>query len=197
MKFVTTSTVNSNYNKRLWVVDDFYDDPYAVREYALRQEFSPNIDYYKGNRTIDQHFVPGTKREIENIMGKRISEWESHGMCGRFQYCTSQDSLVYHVDGQRWAAMLYLTPDAPYQCGTSFYASKLTGARHESHPNSMESFNHGFYDKTKFELVDTVGNVFNRIMIFDAKCIHAASEYFGTDKEDSRLFHIFFFDTYD
>ena len=52
----------------------------------------------------------------------------------------------------------------------------------------------GFFDRTKFELVDSIGNVFNRLFIFDAQNIHAASEYFGQTKEDSRLFHIFFFD---
>jgi len=32
------------------------------------------------------------------------------------------------------------------------------------------------------------------LVLFDAKCIHAATEYFGQTKEDSRLFHLFFFD---
>lgn len=193
MKFVTNSIVNQ-YNKKVWVVDNFYSDPYAVREYALQQQYEDQSDWYKGKRTIEQHFVPGTKREFEKIMGIKIREWESHGMCGRFQYCTSQDDIVYHWDGQTWAAMIYLTPDAPYQCGTSLYSHKETKVRHETDPNSSVAFDGGFYDKTKFELVDTVGNVFNRLFIFDAKCIHAASEYFGTCKEDSRLFHIFFFD---
>jgi hypothetical protein len=89
--------------------------------------------------------------------------------------------------------MVYLTPNAPYQCGTSFYAHE-SGVRHESDPNSDQAFAGGFYDKTKFKLVDVVGNIFNRLVIFDAKSIHAASEYFGTTIEDSRLFHIFFFD---
>lgn len=52
----------------------------------------------------------------------------------------------------------------------------------------------GFYDRSKFELVDTAGNVFNRLVLFDAKCIHSANEYFGTNITNSRLFHLFFFD---
>ena len=100
-------------------------------------------------------------------MGIKIREWESHGMCGRFQYCTSQDDIVYHWDGQTWAAMIYLTPDAPYQCGTSLYSHKETKVRHETDSNSSVAFDGGFYDKTKFELVDTVGNVFNRGILFD------------------------------
>lgn len=193
MKFVTTSTTNKNYNKKIWVVENFYSDPYAVREYAMQQQYEDQSEWYKGRRTVEQHFVPGTKREIENIMGHKITEWESHGMCGRFQYCTPQDSLVYHWDGQTWAGMVYLTPNAPYQCGTSFYAHE-SGARQESDSNSDQAFSGGFYDSTKFRLVDVVGNIFNRLILFDAKQIHAASEYFGQTIEDSRLFHIFFFD---
>ena len=44
------------------------------------------------------------------------------------------------------------------------------------------------------ELVDKVGNVFNRLVLFDAKCIHAATEYYGTNISDSRFFQLFFFD---
>jgi hypothetical protein len=42
-------------------------------------------------------------------------------------------------------------------------------------------------------LVDTVGNIFNRLVIFDGGLIHSASDYFGWDIASSRLFHMFFF----
>ena len=191
---IVPSTINRQPNKTVWVVDNFYSDPYAVREYALKQEFKPEIEYFKGSRSLDQYFVPGTKEAFERIMGIKIREWESHGMCGRFQYCTAQDPLVYHNDGQTWAAMIYLNPDAPYCTGTSLYDSK-NGARRTSDPQYNDDvYAGGFYDETKFELVDSIGNVFNRLFIFDAQNIHAASKYFGQTKEDSRLFHIFFFD---
>ena len=134
MKYIPVSTINRQSQKTVWVVDNFYADPYAVRDYALRQEFKPEIEYFKGSRSIEQFFVPGTKEAFERIMGIKIREWESHGMCGRFQFCTSQDPVVYHNDGQTWAAMLYLNPDAPYSTGTSLYAHK-NGARRTSDPN--------------------------------------------------------------
>ena len=115
-------------------------------------------------------------------------------MCGRFQYCTAEDALVYHCDGQTLAGMIYLTPDAPFSCGTSLYAHKDTKLRNENDFEDINVFEGGFYDKSKFELVDTAGNVFNRLVLFDAKCIHSANEYFGTDVTNSRLFHLFFFD---
>ena len=197
-KNVNSFSVNIQTKPRLWIVDDFYADPHAVREFALKQEFEANLSYYKGSRSANQYDIPGTKEAFEKILGFKIKNWtETHGMCSRFQYCTAEDDLVYHCDSQTWAGMIYLTPDAPYSCGTSLFAHKKTGLRNENDFAEAETdvFSEtGFYDRSKFELVDTAGNVFNRLVLFDAKSIHAANEYFGTTKENSRLFHLFFFD---
>jgi glycosyltransferase involved in cell wall biosynthesis len=195
VKTINTFSINVETNRRLWIVDDFYDDPHSVREFALQQEFEANINYYKGSRTKNQFIIPGTKEAFEKIMGKKVTNWtETHGMCGRFQYCTAEDSLVYHCDSQTYAGMVYLTPDAPFSCGTSLFAHKKTKLRNENDFGNQNPFEDGYYDKSKFELVDTAGNVFNRLVLFDAKCIHSANEYFGTDITNSRLFHLFFFD---
>lgn len=194
-KTINSFSIHIQTKPRLWIVDDFYADPYAVRDFVLQQEFDSDLDYYKGKRTKEQYIVPGTKEAFEKIIGKKITNWtETHGMCGRFQYCTAEDDLVYHCDGQTLAGMVYLTPDAPFSCGTSLYAHKKTGLRNENDFEDTNVFEGGFYDKSKFELVDTAGNVFNRLILFDAKSIHSANEYFGTTKENSRLFHLFFFD---
>jgi glycosyltransferase involved in cell wall biosynthesis len=194
-KTINSFSINVSTKSRLWIVDDFYENPYDVREFALQQEFEENLDYYKGSRSRNQYVIPGTKEAFEKIIGRKIVNWtETHGMCGRFQYCTAEDSLVYHCDGQTLAGMVYLTPDAPFSCGTSLFAHKRTRLRNENDFGNENPFEGGFYDRTKFELVDTAGNVFNRLVIFDAKCIHSANEYFGTDLTNSRLFHLFFFD---
>lgn len=191
--FITDSFINLNYDKRIFVVDNFYSDPYTIRDFALQQEFVEDLRYYKGKRTQTQYFVPGTKKVFEDIIGKKINVWDDYGMNGVFQSCNAQDLLVYHTDNQQWAGMIYLTPNAPFECGTSFYAHKETKKRHQD-DGIDDCFSGGFYDSTKFELVDTVGNVFNRLVIFNGKCIHAATKYFGQTLEDSRLFHMFFFD---
>jgi hypothetical protein len=55
-------------------------------------------------------------------------------------------------------------------------------------------FKTGFLDGTQFDVVDVVGNKYNRLVLFDAQLIHAASEYFGNSIENGRLFQMFFFD---
>lgn len=187
--------INEHQNKRIFVVDNFYSDPDYVRNLALQQDFIANNALYRGKRTYDQVIFPGTKEAFEKIINQPIVNWaDVHGMCGVFQSCIAGDQIVYHIDGQQWAGMVYLTPDAPPEGGTSTFMKKDTRCRHASDSNISTAFEGGYYDRSKFDLVDTIGNVFNRLVIFDAKCIHSANEYFGTELENSRLFHMFFFD---
>jgi hypothetical protein len=184
----------------VFVVDNFYNDPDMVRRFALSLDYEFS-DYHRGRRTQDQYFIPETKEAFERIIGKRITAWgETYGMCGRFQYCTAEDALVYHADSQKWAGVVYLTPDAPYESGTSLLAHKKTGVRHCDHPDIMnvwaEAAPTGVHlDATPWEEIDKIANVYNRLVIWDGHCPHAASKYFGFTKETSRLFHLFFFDT--
>ena len=97
---VNGPSINHNKKPTLWVVDNFYDNPDSIREFALSQEFHFS-DYHRGRRTEDQFEIPGTKEALESIMGLKITKWmETHGMCGRFQHCTCEDALVYHADAQ-------------------------------------------------------------------------------------------------
>ena len=49
-------------------------------------------------------------------------------------------------------------------------------------------------DKTITEPVDSIGNVYNRLVIFNAGLLHSALGYFGYNKNNSRLWQMFFFD---
>lgn len=179
--------------KRIFVVDNFYEDPVAVRDFALQQYFFDD-EGYLGMRTRKQFFFEGVKERFESVIGQPITSWEEQSMNGRFQTCKAGTPLVYHCDGQKWAGMVYLTPDAPPSTGTSFFRHRATGVRHHSEPKIMECFNQKtFLDGTPYELVDKIGNIFNRLVIFDGGLIHSASEYFGWDIPSSRLFHMYFF----
>jgi len=190
--------VNPDYMKGFWVVDNFYRDPDAIRAFALQQEYEPSGPGkpYIGSRTYKQFLFPGLREEFEYIMGERITAWESHGMNGRFQFNIEGEPLVYHADTQKWAAMLYLTPGAPHESGTMTHALKGTDIRHRSHPEFRRCFRPGSrnLDKTPFEDVDIVGNVYNRLYIFNAGYLHSACAYFGWTPENSRLWQMFFFD---
>lgn len=188
----------------VWTVDNFYENPDQVREFALSQSYVEGGfgRGFIGRRTEKQFLFPGLKDKFEQIMGKKITGWQSFDQNGKFQIAWAGEPLVYHCDDQRWGGMLYLTPDAPYQCGTTLYAHKKTRARNYYEDGWDSSWDLDIpgdphLDGTPFEPVDVLGNVYNRLVIFDASCIHSASQYFGTEKENSRLWQMFFFDTED
>jgi len=191
---------SKTYKSTTWIVDNFYEDPDSVRKFALDQDYHiGGIGRgYIGNRTLQQFLFPGLKERFEEVMGRKITGWQEYDMNGRFQYCWAGQPRVWHMDNQMWGGMIYLSPDAPFECGTSLFAHKKTRARSRDDEGwgvSWTGPGDPHLDGTPFEPVDVLGNVYNRLVIFDASCIHSASEYFGTVKENCRLWQMFFFDT--
>ena len=186
------------------VVDDFLADPDAMRTFALAQTYFYDDRYYKGRRSAPER-TNQNRQAFERLLGKTITKWD-YPVNGAFQWTTPEDKLVYHMDGQEWAAVLYLTPNAPPECGTSFFRSVARRWRMDprvEQPGETDAFYEretaiifqgGFYDRTYFEEIDRVGNVYNRLVIWNAKMIHAASGYFGQGIDDARLAQVFFFD---
>lgn len=187
------------------VQDNFYVNPDEVRELALSQEFIAHPKHHKGKRTNRQFLTPGMKKRFEDLLGGTVTSWDTLGVNGCFQSCVARDELVYHNDKQNYAGAIFLTPKAPLESGTSFFRSKATGLRHEPTQQDAEELNirrqklvnrmykTGIYDKTRWDLVDQVGNIYNRLILWNAKQVHAASCYFGVELLDSRLFQLFFF----
>lgn len=200
------ATLNKSIDSRFWVVENFYQNPDEIRDYALGQTFFEG-EGAVGYRTRKQYLFNGLKERFESIMGIKIADhtenghgWYDGGINGRFQSCPAGTKMVFHCDAQQYAAVLYLTPNAPTQGGTSFYKHRETGVRHSGDIDWVSGqgnivFNQNtFIDPTPYEKVDTVGNVYNRLVIFDGQLIHSGENYFGWDIASSRFFQIFFFD---
>lgn len=178
----------------LIVVDNFYKNPDDIRKFALTLEYNYHKDYHKGKRTDKPYRFEGLKEQFEKILGIKIKNWEHYGTNGVFQICIAGDQLVYHVDNQQYAGIIFLTPNAPPETGTTLYRSKHTLKTKVLKNEHNIVFKNGFLDSTEFDIVDVVGNVYNRLILFDSQQIHAASAYFGTNLENGRLFQLFFFD---
>lgn len=177
------------------VVDNFYSNPDTIREFALNQEFQENPKFHKGKRCINPGFrFPGLKEQFERILNAKIDNFDKYETNACFQYCIAGEQAVFHNDHQQYAGVLFLTPDAPPQTGTRFYRSNITKKMKVSLNEYGTVYKTGHLDSTQFDEVDVVGNVYNRIVLFDAKLIHAAPLYFGTDVKNGRLFQLFFFD---
>lgn len=185
------------------VIDNFYDDPEKMRNLALTTPKKTDIRYWKGKRSnpIPSNELIHIKEKFEKMLGIKIEkEFRSH-----FHLQTATDQLVYHSDQLDWAAVVYLTPDAPVECGTDLIKSKITSLRTIPTPEDCKRFNKNHQemmqlmygknvvDASKWEVCDRIGNVFNRIIIWHGRLPHSVAGMFGHDDESGRLVQLFFF----
>jgi hypothetical protein len=100
-----------------------------------------------------------------------------------------------------WAGVIYLTPDAPLSAGTGIFRHKSTGLKGWIHTEHTDEENTNWlnsnesYDYTKWDMVDKIGNVYNRLIMYRGDLFHVSLDYFGKDINDGRLFQTFFLNT--
>jgi hypothetical protein len=166
----------------LVIVDDFLPNPEGIRTLALAQQFVK--DGSAGKRSVKRFHDLMDPTVFEALLHVKIPSWDKEPINGRFQICTSDDPIVFHSDTQRYAATIFLTPDAPPEAGLSIVRNRRGDPPRPSN----------FFDSTQWETVDRVGNVYNRLVLWESQRTHAPSRYFGHTIENGRLFWVFFFD---
>jgi hypothetical protein len=192
----------------LIVIDNFYKNAMDTRNYILSQPFNISGNY-PGKRTVSyatEHLKEIIQRYIEPFGGKitmflipnETDKEPTKIYNGAFQYTTSRDRSWVHTDKfNNWAGVLYMTPNAPITAGTSFYKF-YDGTTNEADVKIMDNLkelDENSQDMTKWTKIDEIGNVFNRLILFDSTKYHMSMDYFGLSKEDSRLIQVFFFST--
>lgn len=185
----------------LYIYEDFYDNVDEVREYALGLDFKVSGNY-PGLRTTAE---PISQNEYlksffeDNIVKQKIIGWDNIGYNTAYQYTTMESETWIHHDDTTWAGVLYLTPNAPLESGTSLYRHKETGITlwdhirdSETDLNNSEDLN----DLNKWDEIAFVGNVYNRLVVYRGAYYHRSKmPGFGTNQHTGRLFQTFFFNT--
>lgn len=187
-----------NFHRRtpaLLVVDDFYRDPDAVRALAMGAEYEGDLRYFKGLRSKKKFLFPWVKEEFERLLRVNITDWMAQPVNGSFQKTSYSDPIVWHSDTQSYAAAVYLTEDR-VGAGTSFWQHVGTAARrppsaHADYAEVYSEFN--LLHPDNWRLVDRVGSVYNRLVLWDAQLIHSATSYREFTEASPRLVQLFFF----
>lgn len=180
----------------LIIVDNFYNNVDDVRQFALSLPFDVTGNY-PGRRT-KTYINDGVKEAIASIIrphGGNITNWhEVDGLTGSFQIATAVDRTWIHADTYNtWAGVCYLTPDAPLSSGTGLFRHKETNRRNVAATEDQSMFQS--YDYTKWDMVDKIGNIYNRLILYRGDFFHASLDYFGDNIENGRLFQVFFITT--
>ncbi len=98
--------------------------------------------------------------------------------------------------------LIYLTPGLPYECGTSLWQHKQTGLINPATAqdarrlkmkltdvrNQLETDSK---DRSKWIEIDRVGNIFNRMVAYPSGALHSATNHFGGDLKNGRIYQTF------
>ena len=194
------------------VVDNFFEDPDAVRNFALSLDYSEKEDNYPGVRTelldtINPEFFKSLSMRLFSLLYDFNIQPTGGYVQACFQLITEdyEEGWVHSdlsTDGWCMAGVIYLTPHAPLDGGTSLY--RLTTSQHPTqdefknkfylnqHVNisnyrqARDTFNQ-HYDKTL-----EVGNVYNRLVMYNTEQLHRGDKFFGLGKDTGRLTLVFF-----
>jgi len=178
---------NINHLSNLYIVDNFYSSPEDVRNTGISSATNNELNNIIKN-------IPVIKAHFEKIMGIKLDSFNKYSENGSFKYSKAGDPIEFGTKQSQYAGIVFLTPNAPINTGLTLYKSRYVNKTIIDESDRGIVFKNGNLDSTEFEPIDVIGNVYNRLVIFNAKQIHAISAQFGKDIKSGRLVQIFAFD---
>jgi Family of unknown function (DUF6445) len=198
-----------------WVIDDVLADPDAVRARNLdRRDWLAGFPYrpemWPGLRAADA-LEPDELASLQDLVlrctgARRLDQgWTPPGE--RLDHNSIQlvgqgeSGPRPHTDSRRlcrYAAVLYLSPAAPPDAGTSFYRllgpeGALGGNRvREPYANLVEALGVSRLPLQAWAEDLRVENRYNRLVLYRGDLVHSATRYFGVEPRDRRLTAVFF-----
>ena len=197
----------------LMAVDNFYPDPDTLRAQALRLPYA-EPPAYVGWRTRPVH-PPGVRLRIERAIRLPVTCWEDDaddfdlgngvffiGLAGGER----AEAVGVHYDTPAaWLTMVvYLTPGAPADAGTSLWRHRPTGLTARPTRRDAERLGASVAElneilegdsrrRVRWEEIDRVGNIYNRAVFYQSGMLHSATRHFGSSVRDGRVYQTFRF----
>ncbi|MFJ9442197.1 DUF6445 family protein [Kitasatospora sp. NPDC101235] len=198
-----------------WVLDNVLPDPDAVRERCLArgdwtEGYPHRPETWPGMRTMPG-LDPEELARVESLVRKatgapRLWVQSTPGGGTLNHNCVQvvgagESESRPHTDSRalcRYAAVLYLSPGAPKDAGTSFYRQQFPGGRlggnlvNAPHNNLVEALGTRHVPADHFTEDVRVPNRYNQLLLYHANLIHSATGYYGTDLAERRMTAVFF-----
>jgi hypothetical protein len=223
--------------KDIIIVENFYKEPFKIREYALNEIKNNSYEVYPqcAPRWRTSSFKEYTDcqfkasldliKKLEFICNEEIDldNWNATYPCDRngnptishnellngcengkfsskwncsfhFKFPGKQelgDGIHTHssnddwsnVGDDGWSGLIYLNPNAPINTGLNLWQNKFG--------NNYRWMT----DKSEWILEDSIGAIFNRLILIRGKKPHSGIDGFDTNIDSGRLFQTFFFRT--
>ncbi|WP_262693342.1 DUF6445 family protein [Kordiimonas aquimaris] len=193
--------------KSLIIVDDFLNDPHALRDIALKQEYptEKGSRNYPGRNSRYSQIINGFDQKIREIIGEPIVP-ELTASHAKFRLALEGDEGKdgVHIDPVNWTVILYLTLPEHCKGGTHLFRHIETNSDHAPF-NEQQMLDMGYSDqdvfmknvidkntndRSKWEELTTIPMRFNRLVILKPQQYHDAGISFGDCPENGRLVYI-------
>ena len=198
-----------------WLLDDALPDPLAVRArtlartdwtlgYPHRPESWPGMRVMPG---LEAGELDGIEAFVRKATGSARLWVETAPDGAQLNHnCiqvvgADEGEIRPHTDSRalcRFAAVLYLNPDVPDECGTSFFRQRLPGGQRGGnmvmppHMNLVEALGTRYVPPDSFVEDLRIPHRFNRLLVYRANLLHSATAYCGTTLEEKRMAAVFF-----
>lgn len=198
------------------IIDDFFDTPDLVKEFAINQQYVKNnegrwpgarTDYLNVlseklyNELIDKILPYAMGRDINNDIDLQVEAYFQ--TIDRFSDDPNDNvnhGFIHRDDDYQFAGIIYLNEVCDKRCGTSIYKLKNTLEFKASdikaplylHGEKVPNFDRDFTQYTdQFEESISADNRFNRLVMFDSQQWHGVTN-FHTGTDEPRLTLVFF-----
>jgi hypothetical protein len=198
-----------------WVFDDVLPDPDAVRTRTLARTDWIEGYPHKPESWPGMRVMPGLSPEelaiVETLVRKATGVdklWVESAPDGAhlnhncIQVVGAEECETRpHTDSRalcRFAAVLYLNPNVPDDCGTTFYRQRLVGGQRGGnivmppHQTLVQALGTRFVPPESFVEDVAVAHRFNRLLLYRANLMHSASAYHGRTLAEKRMAAVFF-----
>jgi hypothetical protein len=198
-----------------WLLDDALPNALAVRErclaktdwtegYPHKPESWPGLRAMPG---LQPDELTGIEAWVRKATGSRKLWVETAPDGGRLNHncvqVVGEDECGPrpHTDSRklcRYAAVLYLNPEVPDDCGTSFYRQRLANGQLGGntvagpHANLVEALGARFVPANSFVEDLRIDHRFNRLLVYSGNLVHSATAYWGHALAEKRMAAVFF-----
>lgn len=195
-------------------IDDFYDDPDSIRNYALSLEYFTSTGEYPGKRTkslheIDKVFFDDFCEKIMSIYYNFDTTLMNWNISTRFQLIENlsdnksspKNTGWIHQDGAALlGGIIYLTPEIDPSCGTSVFKLK-DSIEHDTGDLTIRTDFHSKnidrdYDcnivKHNSQFVETIrfDNHYNRLIAFEGGVFHGVNNFYSNKQRLTQVFFV-------
>ncbi len=191
------------------VLDDFFKEPFAVREKALAKPFTNKTGHFPGARSVNEFRFLELREFCRNASPLLAEQGELKVRSPCFQFLGNGQRKSYiHSDPMAgYAGIVFLADKIGTYPGTSFFRHNQTGLDcfksedkewiRQTFPNraafrsAEDLLDRDRFNTKKWTRVVTLDAAFNRLILFPAELLHQNASAWGTNPKNGRLTYNF------